>query len=727
MSNEFSSLYEFGDFRFDTQSHTLWRGQELISLPPKALDVLCLLIESKGELVTKQEILSKVWADTFVEEGVLTQSIYRLRQALGTDSNGKQLIENFARRGYRLAIPVVCETQIDAESKTIEISEQNNTNSDRKQIPVFPRRRVAVSVFVAVALIILSSFFAYRYFRSNISSVSRKPIESVKFTQLTNTGDLTTATISPDGSLVAFTRGDKVFLKDITTEKEITLDIQNAESFSSLQFSPDGNFIYFRNNRILATQAKILRVSRLGGESQPIIERSWGSFSISPDGKKLAYFLNVPPIAKFNLRIRDLDTGNEKEFLAVEQPNSLCVSCSPAWSPDSKTIIYTTNISNGSGQMYIVDLEKDKREELKFDKLRRFEQVAWMPDGASFIVSATEGSRFFHLWKVFYPDLKVEPITNGLSNYAKVSITADGRKILSLRADETSNLFIANAENLNEQKQVTFGNQNSFGQSGLHWIDEHKILFSTQTEQNLADNLAVLNTEDNSKTTITSEKQNSFRVPVSNGKQIWFSTNKNGSSQIFQMDMNGKNIVQLTNGADGQRQSPRITNDSKYLFYVFRSKEGGKIIRFDMQNQTEEVFFNNPDFQPGPFLELSPDNKYLTFLRMRERSDDIADKFNSVMTVVSIENKDDIKFFPVSIIPPIRRFSPDSKYLDYIYAETDGTQIVRQSFDGSEPKPLLTISNEKIFNFAWSKNGKQLAISKGQQIRDAVLLTEFDK
>ena len=106
MSNEIYNLYEFGSFKFDSKTDTLWREKQRIPLSPKAIELLKLLIEKQGEVVSKQEIFDKVWAETFVEDGVLTQNIYTLRQALGTDENGKHLIENIARRGYRLTIPV---------------------------------------------------------------------------------------------------------------------------------------------------------------------------------------------------------------------------------------------------------------------------------------------------------------------------------------------------------------------------------------------------------------------------------------------------------------------------------------------------------------------------------------------------------------------------------------------------------------------------------------------
>lgn len=106
MSNDVNNLYEFGDFRFDGETNTLRRDAALIALSPKASELLKLLLERDGGIVSKREIFDSIWADTFVEDGVLTQNIYTLRNALGTDENGKQLIENIARRGYRFAAPV---------------------------------------------------------------------------------------------------------------------------------------------------------------------------------------------------------------------------------------------------------------------------------------------------------------------------------------------------------------------------------------------------------------------------------------------------------------------------------------------------------------------------------------------------------------------------------------------------------------------------------------------
>ena len=75
--------YEFGPYRIDTGERLLHRGDELISLPPKAVETLLVLLGSAGRMVDKGDLMKAVWPDTFVEEGALTRNISLLRKALG--------------------------------------------------------------------------------------------------------------------------------------------------------------------------------------------------------------------------------------------------------------------------------------------------------------------------------------------------------------------------------------------------------------------------------------------------------------------------------------------------------------------------------------------------------------------------------------------------------------------------------------------------------------------
>src|SRR5437879_12215777 len=96
-------VYKFGPFSVTPQARVLFRGGERVSLPPKAADLLVVLLEHDGDLVTKEELLKQVWPDTFVEEGNLSKHIFLLRKTLGESEDGTPYIDTVPKRGYRFS------------------------------------------------------------------------------------------------------------------------------------------------------------------------------------------------------------------------------------------------------------------------------------------------------------------------------------------------------------------------------------------------------------------------------------------------------------------------------------------------------------------------------------------------------------------------------------------------------------------------------------------------
>jgi DNA-binding winged helix-turn-helix (wHTH) protein/TolB-like protein/Flp pilus assembly protein TadD len=106
MGEQTNEFYEFGRFRVKSEERVLLRERELVPLTPKAFDILLTLLENDGRIVHKEDLMKKVWPNTFVEEGNLTQNVSLLRKALGESANGPQFIETVPRRGYRFVAPV---------------------------------------------------------------------------------------------------------------------------------------------------------------------------------------------------------------------------------------------------------------------------------------------------------------------------------------------------------------------------------------------------------------------------------------------------------------------------------------------------------------------------------------------------------------------------------------------------------------------------------------------
>src|SRR4051812_23836639 len=106
-------VFHFDEFTLDVRERRLLRGAAVVRLSPKAYDVLVALVQQRGRLVTKDELLKRVWPESFVEEGGLTVQMSALRKALGEDAHRPIYIETVARSGYRF----IAEVRFDSEDE----------------------------------------------------------------------------------------------------------------------------------------------------------------------------------------------------------------------------------------------------------------------------------------------------------------------------------------------------------------------------------------------------------------------------------------------------------------------------------------------------------------------------------------------------------------------------------------------------------------------------------
>ena len=148
MSQPDNHSYEFGRFRLKVAERTLLREGELVPLTPKVFDILVTLVEHGGQVVPKDDLMKRVWPNTFVEEGNLTQNISLLRKALGETAGGVQFIETVPRRGYRFVAdtnelwneehPERSEPSLpEAPAPVVSIPNATSQSAGIKRTPVF--------------------------------------------------------------------------------------------------------------------------------------------------------------------------------------------------------------------------------------------------------------------------------------------------------------------------------------------------------------------------------------------------------------------------------------------------------------------------------------------------------------------------------------------------------------------------------------------------------------
>src|SRR5262249_54196061 len=133
MSKEVSHLYEFGPFRIDVAERLLLREGEAVPLTPKAFETLLLLVESRGHTVEKDELMRRLWPDTFVEEANLTNNISLLRKGLEESPNGHEYIRTVPRRGHRFVgdVRTLVAQETDAAIERLVETSERATEPDK--------------------------------------------------------------------------------------------------------------------------------------------------------------------------------------------------------------------------------------------------------------------------------------------------------------------------------------------------------------------------------------------------------------------------------------------------------------------------------------------------------------------------------------------------------------------------------------------------------------------
>jgi DNA-binding winged helix-turn-helix (wHTH) protein/WD40 repeat protein len=283
-------LVRFGAFEADVRTGELRKDGVKLKFSGQPFQVLAILLEHPGDVVTREELQKRLWPDTFVDvERNLNTAVNKIREVLGDSAESPRFVETLPRRGYRfigeLEPPVQPEVPVDP----IRTSSSPQT-----------WLKIAGGIFTLVILVV-GAVAMYRWFRRPPATENKTEnaiLNPVPFTTLP--GEETSPAFSPDGSRIAFAwngdpeSGDKgfdLYVKAIGSETLLRLT-HHPSTWLNAAWSPDGTQIAF--HRMAGADSGIYLVPALGGPERKLrpTRISWASFnsiSWSPDGKWIAF------------------------------------------------------------------------------------------------------------------------------------------------------------------------------------------------------------------------------------------------------------------------------------------------------------------------------------------------------------------------------------------------------------------------------------------------------
>jgi len=181
-------FYQFDSFRVDANERQLWQAEKLVPLTPKVFDILLVLLENKGQTIEKDELLKKVWADTYVEEGSLNRNISTLRKALGDNSHEQKFIKTLPKRGYQFTAQV----EEIIEKETLFVEKTNTPPISFKEKFSLPtsvfRQNHAKFVLAIIAGLILTVILAWTFIQLQKSKIDLSGLTENERQQLAKRG-----------------------------------------------------------------------------------------------------------------------------------------------------------------------------------------------------------------------------------------------------------------------------------------------------------------------------------------------------------------------------------------------------------------------------------------------------------------------------------------------------------------------------------------------------------
>jgi Tol biopolymer transport system component/DNA-binding winged helix-turn-helix (wHTH) protein len=599
-------IRRFGIFEVDLRRRELLRNGLQIKLRDQSFLLLAALLEQPGELVTREELRSKLWPDgTFVDfDHSLNAAIKRLRDAIGDDPETPRFIETVPKRGYRFLAPVD-----DSSMRLVKTSGRRSMIGTAASL--FRFRVLAGVVFVLVVV----TLGAIRYGSRSRTPLARLPLKIVPLT--TYPGAEAGSAFSGDGEQVAFVWDGNtldttnIYVKRIGIDPPLKLTRSDG-LVCCAAWTSDSRYVGFE--RCSGENQGIYLVPSLGGPEAKITNTvGCNGISWSPREQLLAFSSKKSPDSPWALFLMPLDDRQPHQLTFPSA--DLIGDQDPVFSPDGKFIAFIRVVGEGTPDIYTAPVSGGPVRRLTYDKAA-LGGITWTSDGQKLVFSShREGSKC--LWVVpssggqpkrlpfggiasdpsisrqgnrlsytqgdIHPNLWVIQISGGAAmrnreakpffssatynNAARFS--PDGKKIAfaSLRSGDME-IWTCDAADCSEPLQLTF--LKSLSGTPRWSPDSKRISFESRPHGH--SQIFVISAEGGKPIPITDgtaeDKVTSWSP---DGIFIYFASNRSGVSQIWKISTSGGQLSQVTRKGGFASSA---SSDGKFLYYVKDAENG---------------------------------------------------------------------------------------------------------------------------------------------------------
>jgi eukaryotic-like serine/threonine-protein kinase len=534
-------------------------------------------------------------------------------------------------------------------------------------------------------------------------------LQNMRITQVTTSGNAGAAALSPDGRYIVYVLRDgaqeSLWVQQLATGSNVQILAPDQVRFVAVSFTPDGNYVMFvRSDKSTTNFRYLYQMPVLGGTPRQLVRDIDSAPAFSPDGQEFAFVRGILEPAGNQVLIAKAD-GSGERVLASRKGFS-AGSPNVTWSADGRTLAMVSPETRDNSTRWVLVVISAQTGEVR--DLHSFglpvRATAWLPDGHGLLVVGIDlESARNQIWFVSYPKGEPTRFTNDLTNYDPccLEVTRDGNSLVALQNTNLSDVWVAKADG-SDAKQVTSGEALGFG---LDWVGSRIAVDNSRAQW------VLINPDGSNSAPLTNDREPHIQLSACNdGKHVVYSTWHNGTFELWRAEGNGSNPVKfpLSSLLGGGFCMP----DSKSVFYATDKAlwrvplEGGDPVKLDL-----------PLTQAG----FSWDGKLVFYNSQKVEGTSMQSK----LIVAPAAGGPPLHSFDLPYGMQSAKFTPDSKALAYIINRNHASNIWEQPLAGGKPFQLTKFSSGDIFAFAWSRDGKQLAFSRGQRKTDVVMMSNF--
>jgi DNA-binding winged helix-turn-helix (wHTH) protein/Tol biopolymer transport system component len=658
-------IFEFGRFRLDRTEGCLFQDGAAVPLSPRLFDTLMVLVENRGHVVQKNDLMQKVWNDVAVEENNLTQSISALRKILGDNLDGPKFIETIPKRGYRFVAPVKEVTDEEPRDERPPVAKLSGREHQESGLPTrrsAQERSRLISPAIVLGTMLLMLVGLAVIWRSWTRWGRQLQFRETQLTTNSSEASLIAAAISPDGRYLAYADTAGLYVRVSRTGEMHPISVPPASVIAGLSWFPDGTRLLATVTGLQPNVDSVWAISILGRAPVKLLDDG-NQAAVSPDGLQIVFVRGK---------------GKELWLMAAngEAPHRILVAAneylaSPVWGWDSKHIAYGrvfSDVSKSDTAVETLDLETGKIKVSFSDPditsgiplpdgrlvYSRNEVISGQSD-ASLLEANTDPSSGNVVGKprqlARWPGCSI----SGLG------VTSDGKHLMALKGLAQADVYVADIveHRLKNTRRLTFNDRDDFASD---WTpDSHYVLFAS---------------------------------------------NRNGSMDIFRQGVDEQTAEALVTGPE-DKLSLHLSPDGQWLMYLafsggYSAMKAPLLMRAPLAGGPPQLVFKAPsasDFRclkaPATMCVLSEwENKQLVFYALdpiRGRGQELARQEMALGPEIAESNWD---------------LSPDGSRIALAMPEGPPARIRILSLAGGTLQDIHVTGWSAFQSMEWAADGK---------------------